>query len=243
MITQMVKKLQAGRENWDFIAFSLTCPLNRNGTREEHRCDDWELFDHPEFLVNHLKSNGGVEAFMKKHGEYVEKICSYYKSCPQANNCRIYRIIHYWKDCPLPRLKCVRNCPPIETIEVLKRQTIQSRSKQSSLFGLCSEKFNLEEAIIALTCPVNRDCTRRERLCDDFALFENPDWLLDHFSKNGGTEEFKKRREEFLDPICDVYDECGLRKFCKVTHVEHHWLACTVRSMTCKGNCTYGCTQ
>lgn len=238
MITQMVKRLEAGIENWELIVFSLTCPLNRNGTREEHGCDDWVLFEHPEFLVSHLKSNGGVEAFMKKHSEYVEKVCSYYKSCSQAKNCKIYHIIHYWKECQLPRLHCSGNCPPVETIEVLKKQMLQSRSKQSSLFGFSNEKYNLEEVIIALTCPVNRDSTRREHLCDDWALFENPDWLLEHFTLNGGAEEYAKRRQEFLDPVCDAYDECGLRQFCKITHIEHHWQNCTVRSMNCKGNCT-----
>jgi hypothetical protein len=34
--------------------------LNRNGTREEHKCDDVELLRHPEWLIQHYIDYGGA---------------------------------------------------------------------------------------------------------------------------------------------------------------------------------------
>ncbi len=58
----------------------------------------------------------------------------------------------------------------------------------------------------ALTCPINRHCTRLEHGCDDWDLFHHPEWLITHFISNGGAEEFAKRRAEFLREI-EVYED------------------------------------
>ncbi|MSR79085.1 MAG: hypothetical protein EXS59_02995 [Candidatus Taylorbacteria bacterium] len=50
----------------------------------------------------------------------------------------------------------------------------------------------------ALTCPLNRDMTRREHNCDDWELFKHPGWLLWHYHENGGPKAFAARREEFV---------------------------------------------
>jgi hypothetical protein len=56
--------------------------------------------------------------------------------------------------------------------------------------------------IEALLCPINRDGTRREHGCDDMGLFNNPQWLIEHYIQNGGAKEFEKRRRaEFLREV------------------------------------------
>lgn len=61
-----------------------------------------------------------------------------------------------------------------------------------------------EQVIIALTCPLNRWATKVEwsqklrRPVDDNDLFQNPQWLVDHFIQYGGAEAFAKRRPEFV---------------------------------------------
>jgi hypothetical protein len=61
--------------------------------------------------------------------------------------------------------------------------------------------FMQRQVIDALTCPVNRDCTRREHGCDDWELWRNPDWLIDHYIRNGGADEFAKRRADFFREV------------------------------------------
>jgi len=57
-------------------------------------------------------------------------------------------------------------------------------------------KYNLDQIIESLTCPVNRHCTRVEHNCDDWELFKNPEWLIRHFTDNGGAVAFARHREE-----------------------------------------------
>lgn len=56
------------------ILEAVTCPINRHGTREEHGCDDWELFRHPELLIKHFVENGGAAAFAKRRAEFEREI-------------------------------------------------------------------------------------------------------------------------------------------------------------------------
>ncbi len=62
------------------------------------------------------------------------------------------------------------------------------------------------QIIEAFTCPINRDCTRKEHNCDDWHLYKNPKLLIKHFIENGEAIEFAKRREEFMKEI-EVYDD------------------------------------
>jgi hypothetical protein len=59
-----------------------------------------------------------------------------------------------------------------------------------------SHKYNDDQVIEALTCPVNRHCTRVEHNCDDWELHNHPEWLIIHFIENGGAVEFAKRRAD-----------------------------------------------
>jgi hypothetical protein len=56
-------------------------------------------------------------------------------------------------------------------------------------------KYTDDQIIDALTCPVNRHCTRVERNCNDWDLYLHPGWLLEHYIACGGATEFAKRRE------------------------------------------------
>jgi hypothetical protein len=55
-------------------------------------------------------------------------------------------------------------------------------------------RYTDDQIIDALTCPVNRHCTRVEHNCDDWELYKNPEWLLQHYIGCGGAAEFAKRR-------------------------------------------------
>ena len=68
------KVLNIKKYNHDQLVDMLTCPLNRNGTREEHSCDDWELYKHPEWLVEHYLKHGGAEHWAKRRAEYEVEI-------------------------------------------------------------------------------------------------------------------------------------------------------------------------
>ena len=57
-----------------------------------------------------------------------------------------------------------------------------------------NHQYKDDQIIEALTCPVNRHCTRVEHNCDDWELFKHPEWLMMHFIENGGAKEFTKRR-------------------------------------------------
>ena len=66
--------------------------------------------------------------------------------------------------------------------------------------GSCSNSFlctyKHAQVMEALSCPVNRDATRKERNCDDLVLFDHPEWLVEHYIKYGGAAAFARRREE-----------------------------------------------
>jgi hypothetical protein len=66
--------------------------------------------------------------------------------------------------------------------------------------------FLRTQLVEALTCPLNRHGTRVEYNCDDWGLFQNPQWLIFHFIENGGAAEFAKRRDNFFIEI-EVSDQ------------------------------------
>ena len=70
-----------------------------------------------------------------------------------------------------------------------------------------AQKYNTDQIVEAISCPVNRHCTRVEHSCDDWVLFKHPEWLLEHFIKCGGAKEFAKRRDNkdyWVDEIEDI---------------------------------------
>ncbi len=76
---------------------------------------------------------------------------------------------------------------------------------------------NKKHLAYAFLCPTNRVATMLENNCNEWELFQNPTWLLDHYFKSSGVElseqeikeitEFTKTRngrqvtEAFLCPI------------------------------------------
>ena len=58
--------------NLQQVIEALTCPLNRAMTMVERSCDEWTLFKHPEWLVQHYIENGGATAFAACRGPRVE---------------------------------------------------------------------------------------------------------------------------------------------------------------------------
>ena len=62
------------------------------------------------------------------------------------------------------------------------------------------------QVVEALTCPINRHCTRRVHDCDDWELFKHQEWLTEHYNANGGPVMFARRRAEFIRTV-EVPDE------------------------------------
>jgi hypothetical protein len=61
---------------------------------------------------------------------------------------------------------------------------------------------NLTHFEIAFSCLVNYKMTKAEHNCDEWGLFENPKWLLDHYFKNSGvglSDSEKKEVYDFLE--------------------------------------------
>ncbi|MEK9177858.1 MAG: hypothetical protein AAB777_01920 [Patescibacteria group bacterium] len=58
--------------------------------------------------------------------------------------------------------------------------------------------FLQKQIFDALLCPINRHFTRTEHGCDDWGLWRNPQWLVEHYINNGGAVEFAKHRAEFF---------------------------------------------
>ena len=69
-----MKVFRTRKYNYDQIVDALTCPVNRHMTRIEHSCNDQDLYEHPEWLVNHYVKHGGREAFALRREEYVREI-------------------------------------------------------------------------------------------------------------------------------------------------------------------------
>lgn len=65
-------------------------------------------------------------------------------------------------------------------------------------------RYVLAQKIEALTCPVNRDSTRREHNCNDMDLFHHPEWLMENYIKKGGSDRFRERRAQFMIEVEDA---------------------------------------
>jgi hypothetical protein len=49
--------------NYKQVEQAFLDPLNRLGTMQEHKCDDYGLYLHPNWLVIHYIKFGGADAF------------------------------------------------------------------------------------------------------------------------------------------------------------------------------------
>lgn len=68
-------------------------------------------------------------------------------------------------------------------------------------------KYNHDQIVDMLLCPLNRDMTRREHNCDDRALWENRgQWLIEHYVNFGGAAEWAKRRSDYMRETEEVVE-------------------------------------
>ncbi|MFA6446456.1 MAG: hypothetical protein WCW14_04390 [Candidatus Paceibacterota bacterium] len=72
--TMKVKQFDTANYTRAQMLEALTCPINRHCTRVEHGCDDWELFKHPEWLMQHYIERGGAVAFAKRRSEFIRDV-------------------------------------------------------------------------------------------------------------------------------------------------------------------------
>lgn len=82
------------------IIEALNCPVNRHCTRVEHKCDDWTLQEHPEWLIRHFVENGGAVAFAQKRKEFI-RLCDHINKCSFADVCTLSKIASGWIHCPI----------------------------------------------------------------------------------------------------------------------------------------------
>ena len=64
-----------------------------------------------------------------------------------------------------------------------------------------SSRYNRDQIVDALTCPLNRHATRVEHQCDDWHLHLHPDLLLDHYIRCGGAVFWATKREQYYREI------------------------------------------
>lgn len=68
------------RYNFEQKAIALNCPINRMATKEEYYrklqrdITDWDLFDHPDWLMQHFIENGGAVEFEKRRNEFFKRM-------------------------------------------------------------------------------------------------------------------------------------------------------------------------
>ncbi|MFA6430536.1 MAG: hypothetical protein WC229_01430 [Candidatus Paceibacterota bacterium] len=94
----------------------LTCPVNRHATRIEHNCDDWELYKHPEWLVEHFVKNGGAEAFAQKRLDF-QRLCEDIENCSFGEECELSRLHSGWTHCPVKKKERCMKCQEIQKSE------------------------------------------------------------------------------------------------------------------------------
>jgi len=88
------------------ILDAVTCPVNRHAVRAKKTCDDWELYKHPDWLIEHYVENGGAVAFARRRSEFIDKPCDCFEVCGQSDECQVSGIEHHWKHCGIRRIPC-----------------------------------------------------------------------------------------------------------------------------------------
>jgi hypothetical protein len=91
-------------------------------------------------------------------------------------------------------------------------------------------RYTLEQILIMCLCPVNRWATKEEHgWCSDNDLMEHPEWLFNHFEKNGGAEAFAKRRAEFTR-LCDEIENCIHGETCELARRYGESMHCPIKN-------------
>ena len=90
-------------------------------------------------------------------------------------------------------------------------------------------EYNIKQIIEALSCPINRHCTRIEHDCDDLELYQHPEWLIQHFIENGGAAVFATKREAF-QKLCEHIEECHHAMECELCKLHSGWQRCPIRT-------------
>jgi len=97
--------------NKEQVVVMFLCPVNRHGTKEEHGwCSDQDLFEHPEWLVDHFEKYGGAKAFAARRGEFTQ-LCEDIENCVCGSKCKISGVITRWTHCifrTLARTPCMQ---------------------------------------------------------------------------------------------------------------------------------------
>ncbi|MFA6227556.1 MAG: hypothetical protein WC631_03750 [Candidatus Paceibacterota bacterium] len=106
------------------IRIALTCHVNRHMTRVEHNCTDQDLFEHPEWLIDHFIANGGAVAFAQRRKEFEEKVCDMADDCDHSEDCQFLLIQRRWMHCPVRKMPCKGKCMAV-TVRTNEQQSVQ----------------------------------------------------------------------------------------------------------------------
>jgi hypothetical protein len=104
-------------------------------------------------------------------------------------------------------------------------------------------RYELDQIIEALTCPINRHATRVEHDCTDWELHKNPKLLIIHFIEKGGAVEFSKRRGEFVS-LCEFSESCRMSQTCDLSLMQSDFEKCPLRKLSerCRCGCQFACS-
>lgn len=99
-------------------------------------------------------------------------------------------------------------------------------------------RYELNQIVEALTCPINRHETRVKHGFTDWDLHKNPKFLIVHFIEEGKAEEFSKRRSEFVS-LCEFSESCRCGKDCDLSLMKSDYEKCPLRKMSehCRSHC------
>ena len=82
---------------------ALTCPVNRHSTRVKYKCNDFELFKHPEWLLDNYIKNSGAEGFAKRRDEF-KSLCEHVQDCRFGETCELALARSKYSLCPLRKM-------------------------------------------------------------------------------------------------------------------------------------------
>jgi hypothetical protein len=68
-------------------------------------------------------------------------------------------------------------------------------------------KYNHDQIVDALLCPLNRFATMVEHSCNEYDLHKHPEWLLEHYVRCGGAVYWASKREQYMEEKQDELEK------------------------------------
>ena len=131
------------------VRIALTCHINRHMTRLEHKCSDQDLFEHPEWLLDHFIANGGAEAFAKRRAEFQEQVCDMADDCGMSEGCQFLTIRRRWSHCPIRNMSCKANCKVDIIVAAHKAEKAEAEKERCIIWHLKQITLRLQKRFLS----------------------------------------------------------------------------------------------